>query len=195
MLASSKPIHCFSPLSRKLDVGWPRIEDFQLRGHSCVNNVQRCLCHFYTWMRHSKQTATLLLTKRHANFDTSTSAKGYARVCMNCACAIVVLGILLAQARPTMPCIRLVNTFFTGNIATEISKTNSEIFSTAMFTRSMYMYQLIGASLSEPHIDGTAGRFHICIIIIIIIIVRPSPARRAWSHEVCRASHSHTWLP
>ena len=88
MLASSKPIHCFSPLSRKLDVGWPRIEDFQLRGHSCVNNVQRCLRHFYTWMRHSKQTATLLLTKRHANFDTSTSAKGYARVyelCMrNC---------------------------------------------------------------------------------------------------------------
>ena len=111
MLASSKPIHCFSPLSRKLDVGWPRIEDFQLRGHSCVNNVQRCLCHFYTWMRHSKQTATLLLTKRHANFDTSTSAKGYARVCMNCACAIVVLGILLAQARPTMPCIRLVCIF------------------------------------------------------------------------------------
>ena len=73
-----------------------------------MNNVQRCLCHFYTWMRHSKQTATLLLTKRHANFDTSTSAKGYARVCTNCACAIVVLGILLAQARPTMPCIRLV---------------------------------------------------------------------------------------
>ena len=109
MLASSKPIHCFSPLSRKLDVGWPRIEDFQLRGHSCVNNVQRCLCHFYTWMRHSKQTATLLLTKHHANFDTSTSAKGYARVCTNCACAIVVLGILLAQARPTMPCIHLVN--------------------------------------------------------------------------------------
>ena len=28
---------------------------------------------------------------------------------------------------------------------------------------------IIGASLSEPHIDGTAGRFHICIIIIIII--------------------------
>ena len=110
MLASSKPIHCFSPLSRKLDVGWPRIEDFQLRGHSCVNNVQRCLCHFYTWMRHSKQTATLLLTKRHANFDTSTSAKGYARVCTNCARAIVVLGILLAQARPTMPCIHLVYT-------------------------------------------------------------------------------------
>ena len=132
MLASSKPIHCFSPLGRKLDVGWPRIEDFQLRGHSCVNNVQRCLCHFYTWMRHSKQTATLLLTKHHANFDTSTSAKGYARVCTNCACAIVVLGILLAQARPTMPCIHLV-----------------------------------GASLSEPHIDGTAGRNHICIIIII----------------------------
>ena len=50
----------------------------------------------------------------------------------------------------------------------------------------------IGASLSEPHIDGTTGRFHICIIIII---VRPSPAPRAWSHEVCRASHSHTWLP
>ena len=73
-----------------------------------MNNVQRCLCHFYTWMRHSKQTATLLLTKHHANFDTSTSAKGYARVCTNCACAIVVLGILLAQARPTMPCIHLV---------------------------------------------------------------------------------------
>ena len=85
MLASSKPIHCFSPLSRKLDVGWPRIEDFQLRGHSCVNNVQRCLCHFYTWMRHSKQTATLLLTKRHANFDTSTSAKGYVRACVRTA--------------------------------------------------------------------------------------------------------------
>ena len=85
MLASSKPIHCFSPLSRKLDVGWPRIEDFQLQGHSCVNNVQRCLCHFYTWMRHSKQTATLLLTKRHANFDTSTSAKGYVRACVRTA--------------------------------------------------------------------------------------------------------------
>ena len=111
MLASSKPIHCFSPLSRKLDVGWPRIEDFQLRGHSCVNNVQRYLCHFYTWMRHSKQTATLLLTKRYDNFDTSTSAKGYARVCTNCACAIVVLGILLAQARPTMPCIHLVRKY------------------------------------------------------------------------------------
>ena len=26
------------------------------------------------------------------------------------------------------------------------------------------------------------------IIIIIIFIVRPSPARRGWSHEVCRAS-------
>ena len=26
----------------------------------------------------------------------------------NCACTIVVLGILFAQARPTMPCIRLV---------------------------------------------------------------------------------------
>ena len=107
MLASSKPIHCFSPLSRKLDVGWPRIEDFQLRGHSCVNNVQRCLCHFYTWMRHSKQAATLLLTKRHANFDTSTSAKGYARVyelrMRNCS-----PWHTLAQARPTMPCIRLV---------------------------------------------------------------------------------------
>ena len=42
---------------------------------------------------------------------------------------------------------------------------------------------VIGASLSEPHIDGTTGRNHICII------VRPSPARRAWSHEVCRASN------
>ena len=42
---------------------------------------------------------------------------------------------------------------------------------------------LVGASLSEPHIDGTTGRNHICII------VRPSPARRAWSHEVCRASN------
>ena len=30
---------------------------------------------------------------------------------------------------------------------------------------------IIGASLSEPHIDGTTGRFHICIIIIIIIII------------------------
>ena len=72
-----------------------------------MNNVQRCLCHFYTWMRHSKQTATLLLTKRHANFDTSTSAKGYARVyelrMRNCS-----PWHTLAQARPTMPCIRLV---------------------------------------------------------------------------------------
>ena len=60
MLASSKSIHCFSSLSRKLDVGWPIIE-FQLRGHSCVNNLQHCLCNWYTQMRHSKQTATLLL--------------------------------------------------------------------------------------------------------------------------------------
>ena len=58
---------------------WPRIEDFQIRGHSCLNKVQHCRCHLYTRMRHSKQTATLLLTKRHANFDTSTrSAKGHA---------------------------------------------------------------------------------------------------------------------
>ena len=28
---------------------------------------------------------------------------------------------------------------------------------------------IIGASLSKPHIDGTTGRFHICIM------VRPSP--------------------
>ena len=159
MLASSKPIHCFSPLGRKLDVGWPRIEDFQLRGHSCVNNVQRCLCHFYTWMRHSKQTATLLLTKHHANFDTSTSAKGYARVCTNCACAIVVLGILLAQARPTMPCIHLVYIYIYKKVP---------------------LASLEGGSLT---------------LAPIIIIVRPSPARRAWSHEVCRASHSLTWLP
>ena len=69
-------------LSRKLDVGWPmELEDFQLQGHSCVNNVQHCLCHLYTRMRHSRQTATSLLTKCHANFDTSTrSAKGHARV-------------------------------------------------------------------------------------------------------------------
>ena len=54
------------------------IEDFQLRGHPCVNNVQHCLCYLYTRMRHSRQTATSLLTKRHANFDTSTrSAKGH----------------------------------------------------------------------------------------------------------------------
>ena len=36
----------------------------------------------------------------------------------------------------------------------------------------MIIIIIIGASLSEPHIDGTAGRFHICIIIIIIIITR-----------------------
>ena len=36
-------------------------------------------------------------------------------------------------------------------------------------------------SLSKPHIDSTAGRFH-------ILMVRPSPARRNWSHEVSRAS-------
>ena len=41
---------------------------------------------------------------------------------------------------------------------------------------------LIGVSLSEPHIDGKAGRFQKCIM------VRTSPARRGWSHEVCRAS-------
>ena len=82
MLASSKSVHCLSSLSRKLDVGWPmELEDFQLQGHSCVNNVQHCLCHLYTRMRHSRQTATSLLTKCHANFDTSTrSAKGHARV-------------------------------------------------------------------------------------------------------------------
>ena len=33
----------------------------------------------------------------------------WARVYTNCACAIVALGILLAQARPAMPCIHLVN--------------------------------------------------------------------------------------
>ena len=32
-----------------------------------MNNVQHYLCHLYTRMRYSKQTATLLLTKRHAN--------------------------------------------------------------------------------------------------------------------------------
>ena len=32
----------------------------------------------------------------------------------------------------------------------------------------MIIMIIIGASLSEPHIDGTAGRNHICIIIIII---------------------------
>ena len=100
---------------------------------------EHCLCHLYTRMRHSRQTATSLLTKCHTNFDTSTrSAKGHARVYeqdkqqlhfllnatptstpqqevrkgtrvyTNCVCTIVVLGILLAQARPTMPCIRLV---------------------------------------------------------------------------------------
>ena len=42
----------------------------------------------------------------------------------------------------------------------------------------LHLVCIVGASLSEPHIDGTAGR----------IIVRPSPARRGWSHEVCRAS-------
>ena len=47
------------------------IEDFQLRGHSCVNNVQHCLCHLYTRMRHSRQTGTSLLTKRHANIRTA----------------------------------------------------------------------------------------------------------------------------
>ena len=31
---------------------------FQLWCHSCLNNVQHCLCHLYTRMRHSKQTAT-----------------------------------------------------------------------------------------------------------------------------------------
>ena len=36
----------------------------------------------------------------------------WARVYTNCACAIVALGILLAQARPAMPCIRLVNENF-----------------------------------------------------------------------------------
>ena len=33
----------------------------------------------------------------------------WACVYTNCACAIVALGILLAQARPAMPCIHLVN--------------------------------------------------------------------------------------
>ena len=29
---------------------------------------------------------------------------------------------------------------------------------------------IIGASLSEPHIDGTTGRFHICIIITSFLL-------------------------
>ena len=49
-------------------------------------------------------------------------------------------------------------------------------------TKANIMASMIGASLSEPHIDGTAGRFHKCIM------VRPSPARHGRSHEVCRAS-------
>ena len=53
------------------------------------------------------------------------------------------------------------------------------MFSFSMMTVTI---TIIGASLSEPHIDGTTGRFHICIV------VRPSPARHGWSHEVCRAS-------
>ena len=155
MLASSKPIHCFSPLSRKLDVGWPRIEDFQLRGHSCVNNVQHCLCHFYTWMRHSKQTATLLLTKRHANFDTSTGAKGYARV----------YELRMRNCSPR-------------HTACSGSPHN------ALHSSSIYIYETVPLASLE---GGS--------LTLAPIIVRPSPASHAWSHKVCRASHSRTWLP
>ena len=45
---------------------------------------------------------------RMRDFDTSArSANGH--VYTNCVCAIVALGILLAQACPAMPCIHLVN--------------------------------------------------------------------------------------
>ena len=40
---------------------WVDQELKTLRDHSCVNEVQHCLWHLYTLMRHSKQTATLLL--------------------------------------------------------------------------------------------------------------------------------------
>ena len=115
-----------------------------------MNNVQRCLCHFYTWMRHSKQTATLLLTKRYDNFDTSTSAKGYARVCTNCACAIVVLGILLAQARPTMPCIHLVILALLTTYHTFAAGRWAEIDSTAESASFM--------STRDNHVVGVMSR-------------------------------------
>ena len=49
-----------------------------------------------------------------------------------------------------------------------------------MTSTSLYV---IGASLSEPHIDRTSGRFSIYYVIIIIIMVRPSSARRVRPHE------------
>ena len=50
------------------------------------------------------------------------------------------------------------------------------------------IYTSWGEPERAPHRRYSWEISYIIIIIIIIIIVRPSPARRGWSHEVCRAS-------
>ena len=63
------------------DITWKRsIEEFELQWHSCANNVQHCLCDWYTPMRHSKQTATLLLTF-DIFFDLRLSAQNNRHAC------------------------------------------------------------------------------------------------------------------
>ena len=53
------------------------IEDFQLRGHSCVNNVQHCLCHLYTRMRHvDKQQLHFLLNATPTSTPRQEVRKG-----------------------------------------------------------------------------------------------------------------------
>ena len=54
---------------------------------------------------------------------------------------------------------------------------------TIHFQTLLKTMKMIGASLSEPHTDSITERFHICIM------VQPSPVRRTWLHEVCRASN------
>ena len=59
---------------------------------------------------------------------------------------------------------------------------------------------VIGASLSEPHINGTAVREFYIIIIILYIIIMVHPSRKIYAqHGSMNISmkysiaHSHTW--
>ena len=79
----------------------------------------------------------------------------------------------LAHARPT---IRLVNKFMVCFIVC------LWVILHVPFLRIVMFMSCNWVSLSELNIDGTTGRFHICIM------VRPSPVRHGWLHEVCRGS-------
>ena len=59
--------------------------------------------------------------------------------------------------------------------------TNSSVVVIRIVTK--IIMHVIGASLSEPHIDRTSGRFSIYYDYVIIIMVRPSSARRVRPHE------------